>query len=138
MRLRNISTIAEANAYLPEFILDHNTRFAVAPRNDLDAHRSEILEASIMNLIFSIQHERKLSKQLECSYEKRIFQIQGGGNGYRLQHKKIIVSTDMQGQINLLCNGKPLSFKEFDKAQRAPEIIDAKGLEKNWMPLKFA
>lgn len=130
LRLRNISTIAEANAYLPEFIIDHNQRFAVSPKNDLDAHRSEIPSADILNLIFSIQHERRLSKQLECSYEKRLFQIQGEGKGYRLQHKKIIVSTDMQGKINIICDGRILAFKEFDKAQLAPEIIDAKGLDK--------
>lgn len=130
MRLRNINTLAEANAYLPGFILDHNKRFAVAPKNDLDAHRSELPEASIMNLIFSTQYERKLSKQLECSYENRLFQIQVEGNGYRLQHKKIIVSTDMQGQITILYKGKSLPFRECDKDQLAPEIIDAKKLEK--------
>jgi hypothetical protein len=130
MRLRNISALAEANAYLPEFISDHNKRFAVTPKNDLDAHRSEMPSADILNLIFSIQHERKLSKQLECSYEKRVFQIQGEGNGYRLQHKRIIVSTDMQGKINIMCHGKILAFKEFDKKQLAPEIINAKSLEK--------
>ena len=130
MRLRNISTIVEANAYLPAFIIDHNKRFAIAPKNDLDAHRSELPTANILNLIFSTQYERTLSKQLECSYEKRVFQIQGEGNGYRLQHKKIIVSTDMQGKINILCNGKTLAFKEFDKIQRTPEIIGSKGIEK--------
>lgn len=130
MRLRNISTLADANAYLPEFISDHNKRFAVDPKNDLDAHRSAMPDANILNLIFSTQYERKLSKQLECSYKNRLFQIQEEGNGYRLQHQKVIVSTDMQGQINILFNGKRLAFKEFDKAQRAPEIIDAKKLEK--------
>ena len=130
LRLRNISAIAEANAYLAEFICDHNQRFAIAPKNDLDAHRLVIPDDETLNVIFSIQEERTLSKQLECSYEKRQFQIQVEGNGYRLQHKKVIISTDMQGQITILLNGKSLAFNEFDKTQRAPEIIDAKALEK--------
>lgn len=40
MRLQNISSWEEGNAYLPEFIADFNTRFAVQPRSDLDVHRS--------------------------------------------------------------------------------------------------
>ena len=39
LRLRGISTWEAGNAYLPEFIMDFNRRFAVQPRSDNDAHR---------------------------------------------------------------------------------------------------
>ena len=39
MRLRGISSMAQGNAYLPEFIQDFNQRFAVPPRSQNDAHR---------------------------------------------------------------------------------------------------
>jgi hypothetical protein len=39
MRLRNISSIEDANAYLPEFIERWNNRFGVKPRNEISAHR---------------------------------------------------------------------------------------------------
>jgi hypothetical protein len=39
MRLRNICSIPEAHAYLPEFILEWNKRFAVPPRDETSAHR---------------------------------------------------------------------------------------------------
>jgi hypothetical protein len=39
MRLRGISSMAEGNTYLPEFIADFNRRFAVEPRSEVDAHR---------------------------------------------------------------------------------------------------
>jgi hypothetical protein len=39
LRLRAISSVEAANAYLPEFITDFNSRFAVAPRSSEDAHR---------------------------------------------------------------------------------------------------
>jgi len=39
LRLRNISTIAEANAYVPEFIARYNDKFAKLPLGDCDAHR---------------------------------------------------------------------------------------------------
>jgi hypothetical protein len=39
MRLQNILSIEDANAYLPEFIERWNNRFGVKPRNETSAHR---------------------------------------------------------------------------------------------------
>ncbi len=39
LRLRGISTMDEANRYLPEFMDDYNRRFGRVARNDHDAHR---------------------------------------------------------------------------------------------------
>src|SRR3970040_2403205 len=39
LRLRGISNRMAGNAYLPEFIVDFNRRFAVEPRSSVDAHR---------------------------------------------------------------------------------------------------
>jgi len=136
LRLRAINTLEEANAYLPEFIAEHNERFAVEPRNNINAHREEMPEAQTLDLIFSFQHERKLSKQLETSYDKRIFQIQEVGKGYRLQYKAVIICENMQGEIQILYQRSKLNFNEYKKQQRAPEIIDSKGLEKKMEVLR--
>ena len=39
LRLRGLSNIDSANAFLPEFRQDYNRRFAVVPRSNHDAHR---------------------------------------------------------------------------------------------------
>ena len=39
MRLEGISTIAEANAFLPGYMARHNQRFAKAPFDPRDLHR---------------------------------------------------------------------------------------------------
>jgi hypothetical protein len=39
LRLRGISTMADGNAYLPDFIADFNQRFAVEARSSVNAHR---------------------------------------------------------------------------------------------------
>jgi len=39
LRLANISTIAEANTFLPTYMKAHNERFAIAPRDAANAHR---------------------------------------------------------------------------------------------------
>lgn len=43
LRLRAISSVGAANAYLPEFIADFNSRFAVSPRSGEDAPLSQSL-----------------------------------------------------------------------------------------------
>ena len=136
MRLRGIKTLEQANAYLPEFTADHNQRFAIEPRNNRDENRVELPDAETLDLIFSFQYERKLSKQLEVSYENRVFQIQEVGHGYRLQHKRVTICKNMRGDIQILSSGKKLKFNEYKKQQRAPETIDGKGLEKKIDSLK--
>lgn len=66
LRLRGISSIDEANAYLPTYMADHNERFSVQPRCDDDLHRP----------LDDIDLERSLC----CRYERivtteRTFQI---------------------------------------------------------------
>ena len=72
MRLLRISDIEAANAYLPAYIKDHNKRFAVEAKSTEDAHRKELPEQSVLDLIFSHQDERKLTKNLEISYNNVI------------------------------------------------------------------
>lgn len=130
LRLRGINTLEDANAYCAEYMIDHNKRFAVTPKNERNAHRLEIPEPMIFDLIFSFQYERTLSKQLECRYDNRIFQIQNVGHGYRLQNKIITVSIDLKNEFTLLFQNEILAFKEVSRAQKAIQIIDSKALEK--------
>lgn len=126
LRLRKINDLDTANAYLPEFIEDYNRRFSVEPREPENAHRIELPPYEIRELIFSFQTERKISKQLEVAYKKRLFQIQYSGEGHRLQHKTITVCESMKGQIHLLFNHKALSFNEHIKSTQRPEVVDRK------------
>lgn len=128
LRLRGINDLEAANAYLPIFIRDYNRRFSVEPREPEDAHRRDLPFPKIRDLIFSFQTKRKISKQLEVSYENRLFQIQHPKEVYRLQGKAILVCESVEGEIHLLFNGKTLLFKEHVRQLRLPKIIDKKTL----------
>ncbi len=119
MRLRNINNIEDANAFLPEFIEDYNNRFAVEPCCTINAHRSTLPDAKIWDLVFSFQYERTLSKNLEMSYDSKIYQIKESTSGYRLRHAKIKVCESLTGAITLLSQGKQLNYVCHDKQQRA-------------------
>lgn len=127
MRLKCISDIPTANAYLPEFIADYNKRFAVEAANKNDTHRREIPNDEILNLILSEQHERTITKNLEVSYKNIVYQIQLDTPGYTMRNAKLTVC-ETQGNITLLYKGKSLPYKTFDKNNKPTEILSSQQL----------
>jgi transposase len=128
MRLLGISDIETANAYLPTYIKDHNSRFAVEAKSSEDAHRKDLPTNEEMYLIFSYQDERKISKNLEIRYENMIYQIKTNTTGYRLRHAQVTVCKDLNNAITLVCQGKVLEYTCHARAKRNADIIDAKQL----------
>ena len=128
LRLLGINEIEAANAYLPTYQREHNNRFAVEAHSKEDAHRKECPTDDVLDLIFSYQYGRTLSKNLETSYDNVIYQIKTKTTGYRLQHAKVTVCEDLNGVITILREGKKLEFKRHDRAKHNAEIVDAKQL----------
>ena len=128
MRLLGISDIEAANAYLPTYMKDHNTRFAVESKSSEDAHRKELPTDKEMNLIFSYQDDRTISKNLEISYDNVIYQIKTNTKGYRLRHSIVTVCKDLNDVITLVCKGKILDYSCHPRAKRNADIVDAKQL----------
>jgi transposase len=129
MRLRNISTIEDANAYLPSFIEAHNKKFALPAAKPEDAHRPFNIDPSALDRIFSFQEERKLSKNLECRYKGKIFQIQSVGGGYHLQHASVTICELMNGRIEILRKNVPLAFKQHISSIKEPLMGERKDLD---------
>jgi len=130
MRLRGISSIEEANAYLPEFMTKHNQRFAIEPASHVDAHRKPLPKSNELKLIFSHQATRTLSKNLECSYNNVIYQIQTQSKSYAMRGTKVKVS-NRKGEIKLIYKNNVLTYKTFDKNNRPTEIVDSKQLNQH-------
>lgn len=128
MRLQGISTIAAANAFLPGFMVDYNRRFGVVPRSEINAHRSEIPDPKTLDLIFSLQHTRTLSKNLELSYANQVYQVKVDGIGYGLRHAKVTVCEDVAGTVILLYKGRKLDYQCHKKPKRMVDIVDTKQL----------
>jgi hypothetical protein len=124
MRLKGISDIPAANGFLPEFMEDYNNRFAVAPANLKDAHRSSIPDETTLNLICSHQEKRIISKNL----------------GYTMR-KSAITVCDRYGDIILLYKDKTLDYKIYDKENKPTKIMTRKEVNtaktpKSWTPRK--
>lgn len=130
LRLADISDMASANAFLPEFIAQHNQRFAVAPQNSTDAHRAVLHNEQEIDQMFRIHHTRKLSKNLTIQYQNKEYQLTGQGKGYRLRGAQITVCEGFDKSVLLLHQGKNLPYRLFSKGQRPISMADEKTLQK--------
>jgi hypothetical protein len=128
LRLLCISSIEAANEYAPEFITDFNNRFAAQPRSSHDAHRP-LLPSDDLDLIFTKQDFRILSKNLTLQYKKVVYQIQTSRPSYAMRKAQVTVCEDPQGEISILYKGRPLDYTVFQKQQRQAEVVASKSID---------
>ena len=128
LRLRGISNIDSANAFLLEFCEDFNRRFAVLARSTHDAHRP-LLKTDNLDLILTCQKIGTLSKNLTVQYNKVIYQIQSDRPEYALRNAKVTVCENAKGEVTILYNHKPLSYSIYQKPIRQAEVVDTKTLD---------
>jgi hypothetical protein len=128
MRLKGINHLDEANAFLPEFMVDFNQRFEKPAKNKEDAHRKVLHTPREIDLILSKHSKRKVSNELEISYEKTIYQIQG--NRHRLKQKEVTVCDLFGQEIVLLYEGKEIAYKLFNENDPSSKLEDEKTLNK--------
>jgi transposase len=135
LRLRGISDLETANAFLPEFRKDYNRRFAVQPRSTHDAHRP-LLKSDQLDLILTHQETRTLSKNLTIQFKHVIYQIQSKRPGYALRNAKVTVCENAKGEITILYKNKPLSYTIYHKPPPQAEVVDTKSLNRHLDPPK--
>ncbi len=127
MRLRGIHSLAQGNAYLPEFVQDFNRRFAVVARDAQDAHRP-LRPQDDLARILTVQETRLLSKNLTLNYNKVIYQIQTARPTYALRHAQVVVRENRHGEIAIEYKGKPLSYTVYHQQSRQAEVVSSKQL----------
>ena len=128
LRLRGISSIEEANAYLPEFMKAYNERFSIEPKSPEDAHRPLLQDGASLSQILSIHTTRKLSKNLEFSLNCTLYQITTPAMGYRLRHRQVTVCEHLDGTLEIMAGQQALAFKTMPGKKAVPEV-DRKELD---------
>ena len=126
MRLRGISSIEEANRYVPEFIEKHNQRFSIEAAKKEDAHRPCYHRPEKLRLILSHKSERKLTKTLELSYKGQKYQVENVGKGHRYQHATIQVYEHIDGTIEAYKNQEKLDLKVLNTVNKQPITVTDK------------
>jgi len=124
LRLRNISTIPEANQYLPEFMDAFNAQFSVQPKSTVNMHRP-LGATEDLDRILIQKHTRVLSKTLSISYGNRIYQIDTDRPTYAMRHAKVTIQEDSDGNISILYGKQSLTYYIIS-IQPKTAIIDTK------------
>jgi transposase len=129
MRLRGINTMQQGNAYLPEFMVDFNARFAVEPRSTQDAHRP-LLTHQNLDQILAWQETRTISKNLTVQFKNVVYQIQTDRPAYALHNVQVAICQDAQGKITILDKGISVNYTIFHKQKRQAEVVSAKQIDR--------
>ena len=128
MRLRDISKMADGNAYLLEFLQDFNQRFGEAPRSEVDLHRP-LTTKDDLTRILTWQETRTLSKNLTLQFQKVVYQIQTDRRTYALRNVQVTVCLNAQKEITILYNGKTLPYSIYKPQTKQAEVVSAKQLD---------
>lgn len=115
MRIEGISSIEEANRFLPSFLEKHNKRFAVESANPFNAHR-QLNQSQPLKYILCKKEKRRVTKNLEIQYQYTTYQLfepkdYNGG----LKKAKVDVITTLDGELKLEYKGRNIEFKRFDE-----------------------
>ncbi len=129
LRLRGISTMEAANAFVAEFIADYNARFAKVPRNDHNAHRP-LRPDENLDLIFAWREPRCVSKSLTIQYDKMLYLLADTPEHRKLAGRYIDVYHYPDGRIEPRSNGAALPYTIYDRLSEVDQgaIVDNKRL----------
>jgi len=129
MRLRNICSISAAQAYLPEFILEWNKKFAVPPRDETAAHRPWTKTAEDLDLALACREERVLTKALTFSYGGTKYCVKAQGPGTALRGVKIAVHRFTDGRLRFSYKDRVLSCTAYGSYAVPDPAEDEKTLD---------
>ena len=110
----------QANAYLPTFIEQFNSRFAKEPANPTDLHRS-LIELDQPDEILSWQEERTVSHCLTVQYDRAVYLLEPTELAKDLQRKKVRVYDYPVGALVIKYQETALPYSVFDKARQVKQ-----------------
>src|SRR5277367_493916 len=135
MRLEGISTVEQANAFLPRFLEKHNKRFRKEPANPEDAHRA-MRQKDDLARIFARKDIRKLSKDLMFQHHGILYLIETKTPN-RLRYASVdVLWTDKQ-PVTVEYDGKKLKYKVCEeRIYEQPATLDSKEIGVTWISKK--
>jgi len=125
MRLKGISSIKDANKWLPSFQKEYNDRFSIEPLEREDAHRPLLQECDLDNILCK-KEIRTLSTNLEFQYNNKIYQIKTKRPAYAMRKQKVEITERNSGKIEVRYKGVNLNYKIFEERTKQGLILNAK------------
>lgn len=107
LRLRDIRTIQQANAFLERYLPRMNRRFSVTPVAEEDHHRMVPPEV-VLEEVLCIQERRTVGLDWCVRWTNRFVQIDASHAGLKLPRRKVLVRQLATGELQVSYRGQVL------------------------------
>lgn len=107
MRLRGISSIAEANEFLKEYLPIYNRRFAKKAAHTENLHRP-IPKGLNLHRILCIKTKRTVRNDFTIAHDRKLYQIEEA-----VQTKKLMVEEYTDGSMAIWCRAQKVKFRQI-------------------------
>jgi transposase len=108
MRLSNISTMEDANAYLVDYLVRYNRRFALKASDRGDMHR-RVPKGMNLRRILCIKKERVVRNDHTILYGKEIYQIMEA-----VAERTVMVEEKLNGTLEIMLNDRALPYRKLE------------------------
>ncbi|MCQ2815622.1 MAG: ISNCY family transposase [Bacilli bacterium] len=137
LKLRNITTIEEANLYLPEFIKEFNERFSL--KNNIKSVYEKQPSIQKLNLILARIEIRKVDAGCCIKYKNTYYRLINENEEYANYKKgtEIMIIEAFNKKLYASCNNKIYILKEVKKHKDFSNNFDVKVVlpkKKKWIP----
>jgi hypothetical protein len=118
MRLRGISSIAEANEFLKEYLPIYNRRFGKKAAQTENLHRP-VPKGLDLDRILCIKTKRTLKNDFTIAHDKKLYQIEEA-----VKTKKLMVEEYTDGSMAIWCKGQQVKFRQIEvKPEKPPKQL---------------
>lgn len=117
-RLAGIDTMEAGNAFLPDFMADYNTRFAITPARSVDLHRPLNLAPDRLRDVLCKREQRYVGSQLTFSFERQRIMLEETEVTRGLAGRYVETYAYADGRLDVRWKGHSLPYRVFDKDQR--------------------
>lgn len=136
LRLRNISDLHQANAFLTDhFLPEINRRFSVRPAKEQDLHRELSAELKLAEVL-CVREERVVGNDWCVRWKSRWLQIAAEHAELRLAGKRVSVAELTDGQLLVRSGRMRLSIRQLRERPAPARIRQKKAVVNNvgWKP----
>lgn len=134
LRLRNISDIRQANAFLEEiFLKELNDRFAVKARRESDLHRP-IPAGVMLEEVLCIHEQRVVGRDWCVRWRSRWLQIAAEHEALNLPGRRVLVRQLADGALLLEQAGQRLTYSQLSSRPVAAKARKVIVNNRRWKP----
>lgn len=118
LRLAGISDMQAGNAFLPEFMMRYNAKFAKLPARSDNMHKPLNIKDYRLRDILCKREQRYVGAQLTFSFERKRIMLEDTDITRGLAGKYVDTYAFTDGRLDIRWRGLSLPYKMFDMDQR--------------------